>query len=90
MFYNLNLTTGNVLPSCHTVDLCDFDTSTKAAGSTPCSFDSINNDFFAGRMKPLAFCRFVVDLKIFFDNMIRSRWQMDLQFKDAIRVYQDI
>ena len=65
VFYNLNITTGNVLPSCHTVDLCDFDTSTKAAGSTPCSFDSINNDLFAGQMKPLRFCCFVVDLKIF-------------------------
>ena len=38
-------------------------------------------------MKHLRFCCFVVDLKIFFDNMICSWCQMDLQFKDAIRVY---
>ena len=55
-------------------NLSNFDSFTPAAGSTFCdhsylhssSFDDINNDFFGGRLKPLTFCRFVVDLQTFF------------------------
>ena len=65
-------------PFLHHSDHLYFETS---------SFENINTAFFCDKLKPLDFCRYVVDLQIFFNNMKCSVCvNSSLSFKDAVGV----
>ena len=62
------------------------DPQSQSTSSISNSFETINDFYFSGKLKPISSTRFVIDLQTFFDNMKCKRCDTKLHFDNAIGV----